>query len=340
MNQEFINTDKSIAVILPAYNEAQTIAGVLRAFHKAAPAAWLFVIDNNSTDDTAAIANQTLKELGARGDVIFEKRQGKANAVRRAFSEIIADVYVMVDADNTYPAEQIWDLVGPILSDKADLVVGDRRSSGDYRRENKRPMHNFGNNLVQKLARVVSGTDIVDILSGYRAMSRYFVESYPILVEGFQLETDMCLFAAQAKMRTLEVPVSYSDRPEGSFSKLNTFQDGLRVLRCIFDMFRQFSPFTFFAIMAGFFILLSLLCGSIVIHEWFTTRYITHVPLSVLAVAFGLMGIIALGTGVTLDAVSYKNRRDLEYVLKQKFKPGYILDERASSREFDRTKDV
>lgn len=318
-------TDQSIAIILPAYNEEQTIASVLRAFHLAAPRAGLFVIDNNSKDRTAAIARQTLAELGACGDVIFEKRQGKANAVRRAFNEVQADVYVMVDADNTYPAEQIWDLVEPVLTGEADLVVGDRRSHGDYQRENKRRMHNFGNNLVQRLTRAVSGTEIVDIMSGYRAMSRYFVECYPILVEGFQLETDMCLFAAQAKMRTREVPITYIDRPEGSFSKLDTYKDGIKVLRCIFDMFRQFSPFTFFAITAACFILLSLICGSVVIHEWLTTRYITHIPLSILAVAFGLLGIIALGTGVTLDAVSFKNRRDLEYILKRAYTPKHRM---------------
>lgn len=318
---------KSVAIILPAYNEELTIAEVLRSFHESIPQAGLFVIDNNSKDRTAEIAKLTITEIGAHGAVLSEMRQGKANAVRRGLNEVNADVYVMVDADNTYPAAQVWDLITPVLSGEADMVNGDRRSSGDYRRENKRLLHNFGNNLVQKLTRIVSGTEIVDIMSGYRAMSRYFVDSYPILVEGFQLETDMCLFAAQTNMRTLEVPISYTDRPEGSHSKLSTFQDGLKVLRCIFDMYRQFSPFTFFAVTAAFFILLSLICGSVVVHEWLITRYITHVPLSILAVAFGLLGIIALGTGVTLDAVNYKNRRDLEYILKRNYRPRHSADQ-------------
>lgn len=315
--------NKNVAIILPAYNEELTIAEVLRAFHKAIPQAGLFVIDNNSQDKTTNIALQTLKELGANGAVFFEKRQGKANAVRRGFNEIKADIYVISDADNTYPAEQVWDIITPILDDEADFVNGDRRSHGDYRRENKRLMHSFGNNLVQRLTRIVSGTDLVDIMSGYRAVNRYFVECYPIMVEGFQLETDMCLFAMQAKMRTKEIPISYVDRPEGSYSKLNTFHDGLKVLRCIFDIFRYSCPLIFFASVAAFFILLSLISGSVVVHEWITTSYITHIPLTILAVALGLLGIISLGIGVTLDAVSYKSRRDLEYVLKQNYPSTY-----------------
>lgn len=317
--------DKSIAVILPAYNEEQTIADVLRAFHAAVPQAGLFVIDNNSADATGDKARQTLEELGAQGAVILETRQGKANAVRRGLTEVEADVYVMVDADNTYPAGQVDRLIDPVLSGEAELVIGDRRSGGDYEKENKRPMHNFGNNLVQRLTRMVSGSRVVDIMSGYRAMSRSFVEAYPILVDGFQLETDMCLFAAQARVRTLEVPITYVDRPEGSFSKLNTFQDGMKVLCCIFSMFRQFSPLAFFAMVAAFFVAASLLCGGVVIHEWIMTRYITHVPLALLAVALGLLGIFSLGTGVILDAVSYKNRRDLEYVMKKTCRPRYVL---------------
>lgn len=318
----------AIAIILPAYNEDVTIEDVIRAFHAEIPEAGIFVIDNNSSDDTAETAKRVLRELGASGAVLVEKRQGKGNAVRRAFLEVDADIYVMVDADNTYPAHQVHELIAPIAAGRADMVVGDRRSHGDYSRENKRPLHNFGNNLVQWLVRAVSGTEVTDIMSGYRAMSRQFVQCYPILIEGFQLETDMCLFAAQARMRTMETPVQYVDRPHGSISKLNTFQDGARVLICIFDMFRYFNPMLFFVICSSFFILLSLACGSVVIHEWLTTHYINHVPLALLAVALGLLGIISLATGVVLDAIRYNSRRELEMLVKERQPVRYGVEAR------------
>lgn len=216
--------NRSIAVILPAYNEELTIAGTLRAFHAVMPDAFFYVVDNNSTDATAHIAEETLANLGAQGGLLHEARQGKGNAVRRAFFEIDADVYVLVDADMTYPAEALPQLVAPILAGEADMVYGDRLSEGDYARQNRRTFHGFGNSLVQGLVNAVSGTHFTDIMTGYRALSRAFVKSYPVLVEGFQLETDISLFAAQARLRVLGIPIRYVDRPEGSYSKLNTFR--------------------------------------------------------------------------------------------------------------------
>jgi glycosyltransferase involved in cell wall biosynthesis len=328
---EIMKSDKTLAIILPAYNEALTIENVLRSFHAVAPHAGLFVVDNNSTDDTASVAEKTLAELKAQGAVLSERRQGKGNAVRRAFMEVDADIYVMVDADDTYSAASLRDIVQPILDGRADMVNGDRRSNGDYGTENKRLFHNFGNRLVQKLVHMVSGTTIVDIMSGYRAMNRHFVQCYPILVDGFQLETDMCLFAAQARLRVVEVDISYKDRPDGSFSKLNTISDGLKVLWSIFNVFRHCSPFLFFAIFSCFFFILSISCGSIVVSEWLATGLISHIPLTILSVALGLFGVVLFSIGIFLDTINYQNRREIEFIIKSRTIPKFVVKAGADS---------
>lgn len=329
--------NRSIAVILPAYNEELTIAGTLRAFHAVMPDAFFYVVDNNSTDATAHIAEETLANLGAQGGLLHEARQGKGNAVRRAFFEIDADVYVLVDADMTYPAEALPQLVAPILAGEADMVYGDRLSEGDYARQNRRTFHGFGNSLVQGLVNAVSGTHFTDIMTGYRALSRAFVKSYPVLVEGFQLETYISLFAAQARLRVLGIPIRYVDRPEGSYSKLNTFKDGFRVLSTIFTIFRQCNPLVFFSFVAACCVVLSVLCGAVVIGEWLTTHFVTRVPLAVLSVAFGLLGAIALGTGFTLDAINYHRRLQLEAHLQQSTTPRFSLRRSSSSPVIERS---
>ncbi|RXF77246.1 glycosyltransferase [Desulfovibrio sp. DS-1] len=310
-------SEPRIAIIIPAYNEAQTVAETMKAFHAVCPTAALYVVDNNSQDATADIAAETLQRLGATGRVLREWRQGKGNAVRRAFLEVDADVYVLTDADMTYPAEQLPELLAPVLEGKADMVCGDRRSHGDYSRENTRPFHGVGNRLVQYLVNVTSGTQLVDIMTGYRVLSRLFVRCYPIVVEGFQIETDMTLFAAQARMRIVEIPVRYVNRPEGSFSKLNTFRDGARVLRTIFTVFNHCNPLAFSMLVAFFLAVGSILAGSVVITEWLTTSYITHVPLAVLAVALGLLSATFLGTGILLNSMSYQRKLDLERVIQR-----------------------
>ena len=224
--QEYSSPNIKIAVVLPAYNEALTIKATLEEFHKALPTANLYVIDNNSTDESGKIAKDTLVTLGNCGKVFFEPWQGKGNAIRRAFYEIDADIYLMVDADATYPAEQCHELIAPVVRGEADMVVGDRLSDGDYNRENNRPFHNFGNHLVVNLVSFVGKLKFNDVMSGYRAMNRTFVRNYPLTVPGFQLETDLSLFAAINRYRVKEVPIRYKNRPEGSASKLDTYRDG------------------------------------------------------------------------------------------------------------------
>lgn len=196
-------------------------------------------------DSTESLARETLERLKCHGGVINEPRAGKGNAVRRAFIEIDADIYILADADMTYPAFQAHDLITPIVNGTADMVVGDRHSAGHYAAENKRAFHGFGNCLVRDLVNKLFGAKLADIMSGYRAFNRRFVKNYPILVEGFEIETDMTLHALDKRFRILEVPVEYRDRPEGSFSKLNTFRDGMRVINTITTVLRYYRPLAF-----------------------------------------------------------------------------------------------
>jgi glycosyltransferase involved in cell wall biosynthesis len=305
-----------IAIILPAYNEAATVAATIRSFHAALPEATIVVVNNNSRDDTAAIAGRTLAELGATGCVLNESRQGKGNAVRRAFLEVDADVYVMSDADLTYPSERIHDLIRPILQGTADMVVGDRHTGGHYAAENKRALHGFGNQLVQRLVNWLFGAKLVDIMSGYRAFNRSFVKTYPILVEGFQIETDMTLHALNRRMRIVEIPVEYKDRPEGSFSKLNTVSDGLRVISTIIRILRHYRPLFFFGAMSTLFFVSGLIAAAPVLEEWLQMQYITRIPLAVLAASLEVVAFLLLAVGIILDSLSHheKHRAELHYL--------------------------
>lgn len=305
-----------IALVLPAFNEGQTIGGTIEAFHAEMPDALIVVIDNNSQDATSRIATDTLERLGANGKVIHEPRQGKGNAVRRAFLDIEADVYVLADADLTYPANRLHDLVRPILDGRADMVVGDRLSGGHYASENKRPLHNFGNALVRRLVNRLFNASLIDIMSGYRAFNRSFVKTYPILVEGFQIETDMTLHALHRRMRVIELPVEYRDRPAGSFSKLNTFSDGARVIFTIAQILRYYRPIIFFMVLSILFALAGFTAATPVFEEWFTTGYISHVPLAILAAALETIAVLLLAVGIILDSISHheKLKAELHYL--------------------------
>lgn len=239
---EQISVPVTVAVVLPAYNEELTIEATIRAFHDALPEAAVWVINNRSSDATESIARATLSALGCLGGVLNEARKGKGNAVRRAFLEIDADIYVLADADLTYPAERARDLMAPVIEGHADMVVGDRHSAGHYAAENKRALHGFGNRLVRNLVNRLFNADLADIMSGYRVFSRRFVKNYPILVEGFEIETDLTLHALDKRFRIVEMPVEYRDRPEGSLSKLNTVSDGARVLFVIMQILRHYRP--------------------------------------------------------------------------------------------------
>lgn len=308
--------EKRVAILLPAYNEELTIASSIRAFHQAMPEALIYVIDNNSSDATSAIAQSEINAIRTNGKsiggVLSEKRQGKGNAIRRAFMEIDADIYVMADADMTYPAEQIGDLITPILKGQADMVVGDRHTHGAYRRENKRKFHGFGNALVTGLVNKIFRAVLVDIMSGYRAMSRLFVKNYPVLIEGFELETDLTLHALHNRFRIVEIPIAYVDRPEGSFSKLDTLSDGRRVLLSIFNILRHYRPLVFFGVASPIFMAASLLSAIPVMQDWFSERYIHHVPLAILATGLALVSIILFSIGLVLDSVVHLQRFNYE----------------------------
>ncbi len=301
-----------VAIILPAYNEELTIAGTIKAFYKALPSARIVVIDNNSNDKTRAIAEETLRSLQATGEVLTEARQGKGNAVRRAFMDIDADIYVMADADLTYPAERIGDLIRPVALQRADMVVGDRLSAGHYRNENKRLFHDFGNELVRALVNTLFQARLKDIMSGYRVFSRSFVKTYPILTEGFQLETDVTLHALDKRFRILEIPVEYKDRPAGSVSKLNTFRDGARVLFAIAQILRFYRPLFFFGCLAGLFCLGGIAASLPVFDDWFRFQYIYHLPLAVLAASLETIAVMSLSVGLVLDSITHQEKMRFE----------------------------
>jgi len=302
----------TIAIILPTYNEELTIADTIEAFHHELPEARLIVVNNNSTDNSAAIAHDTLKRLNAYGAVINEYRQGKGNAVRRAFKDVDADIYVLSDADFTYPANRVHDLLKPIAEKQADMVVGDRQSGGHYKNENKRKFHSFGNDLVTILVNKLFRSNLMDIMSGYRAYSRLFVKNYPIMVDGFQIETDMTLHALDKRFRIVEIPVEYKDRPSGSVSKLNTFADGAKVLFTIAQILRYYRPLMFFGGLSLLFGILGLVASVPVFQDWIQYRYIYHVPLAVLAVALELVSVMSVSAGLILDSIAHQNKMEFE----------------------------
>lgn len=301
-----------IAVVLPAYNEEKTIRGVVLDFARELPDASIYVIDNNSKDLTNKIAKETLEEIGNRGKVLFEGRQGKANAIRKAFSEIDADIYVMVDADLTYPASDVHKLIEPIRNGRADMSVGDRMSEGKYHNENKRRFHGFGNDFIKFCINTIFKTDLKDIMTGYRAFTRRFIKNYPILIEGFELETDLTLHALDNRFAIAEVPIDYRDRPEGSFSKLNTFKDGYRVIFTIVKMLKNYRPFTFFGFLSLICFILGLAAGAPVLVEFIRTQFVSHVPLAILATGLMIFSLLLFSVGLILNTVVKLHKADYE----------------------------
>jgi glycosyltransferase involved in cell wall biosynthesis len=301
-----------IAVILPAFNEEITIEQTIKEFHEALPEAEIYVIDNCSTDRTKELAQLLLMTYG-KGKVIFEQKKGKGNAIKTAFKKIEADIYVLADADATYPAHQAKDLIHVLLENDADMVVGNRQVTGHYKKENKRTFHVFGNQLVNFLVNKLFNTHLTDIMSGYRVFNRKFVKNYPIIVEGFEIETDMTLHALHHHFKIKEVDIVYRDRPKNSFSKLNTLTDGKRVLLTLLHIFRFYKPLKFFGILTLFFAASSLIAGYFPIHEFFQTHYITKVPLAILACGFGILSMIFLSIGLILDTL--RKQEDMQYHL-------------------------
>ena len=274
-----------IAVLVPCYNEEQTIEKVITDWKEQLPEAVIYVYDNNSRDNTVAIA----KRAGAV--VRHEYMQGKGNVVRRMFREIDAEVYIMVDGDDTYPADYGREMVDLVLKKNADMVVGDRLSS-TYFQENKRPFHNFGNSIVKAAINFLFKTEIKDIMTGYRAFSFQFAKSFPILSKGFEIETEMSIHAVDKNMQVENIVIEYRDRPEGSESKLNTYSDGIKVLRTITRLFRIYKQLAFFGVIAGVLALLSILFAAPVFITYLQTGMVPNFP-TLIVCGFTMMAAIS-----------------------------------------------
>lgn len=302
-----------VAVLIPCYNEAVTIGKVVDDFKRVLPDADIYVYDNNSKDDTAAIA----EDHGAI--VRTEPRQGKGNVVCQMFREIDADYYIMVDGDDTYPAEAAPRLLEPLMNDTADMTVGDRLSNGTYGEENDRAFHGFGNNLVRWLIKVIYGYAFDDVMTGYRAFNRIFVKTMPVLSEGFQIETELSIHAVDKRFRITDVPIDYRDRPEGSYSKLSTFGDGAKVLRAIASLFKDHKPMAFFGWLALILIVLGLIAGIPVIAEYFQTGLVPRFPTAILAIALVICGALSFTAGIILDTVAKTGRKQWELFTYQAY---------------------
>lgn len=293
--------NKKIAVLIPCYNEELTVEKTVSDFKHVLPDADIYVYNNNSKDRTKELA------LKAGAIVKDEYRQGKGAVVRSMFRDIDADVYIMVDGDDTYPAEEVDGLIKPVLEGKADMVIGDRLSS-TYYTENKRPFHNFGNSLVKGLINFLFKSDLNDIMTGYRSFSKKFVKCMPVMSDGFQIETEMTIFALTNNMQVVNVPITYRDRPEGSESKLNTFSDGYKVLLTLFNLFKDNRPFLFFGCLSLIIFILGLVVGIPVIDEFIKTAYITKVPSAILAAALMINAFLLMSVGIILDAIKNQKR--------------------------------
>ena len=305
--QPFYTADfGTVAVLVPCYNEAVTIAKVVDDFRRCLPDATIYVYDNNSTDGTADIARE-------RGAVVRkETRQGKGRVVRSMVRDIDADYYIMVDGDDTYPAEAAADLLRPLMEGEADMVVGDRLSNGSYGDENDRAFHGFGNNLVRWLIKRIYGFDFSDVMTGYRSFSRVFAKTMPVLSPGFEIETELSIHAVDKAWRIVEVPIDYRDRPEGSESKLSTFSDGFKVLKMIMSLFKDYKPMALFGWLTLIFVVLGLVAGVPVVVEFARTGLVDRLPTALLAVALMLMGMLSFVCGLILDTVVKGNRQQYE----------------------------
>lgn len=297
---------EKIAVLIPCYNEELTIEKVIKDFRKELPDADIYVYDNNSKDKTAQIA------LDNGAILKHEYKQGKGNVVRSMFRDIEADIYIMVDGDDTYPAEFVHELIKPVVSGQADMCIGDRLSNGTYQKENKRHFHEFGNNIVRKAINVLFNTNLRDIMTGYRVFNKTFVKNMPVMSPKFEIETEMSLYALDKRFVIKEIPIIYRDRPEGSTSKLNTVSDGIKVVKTIIKMFKNYKPLKFFTICAVIIFILGLLVGIPVIVEFIKTSYITKIPSAVLATGFIIVSVIVGQCGVILDTVVKQNRENYE----------------------------
>ncbi len=298
-----------IAVLIPCYNEEKTIEKVVKDFREVLPESRIYVYDNNSTDRTGEIAEK------AGAIVRQEYKQGKGNVIRRMFREIDAQCYIMADGDDTYPAASAIEMSQLVLEKKADMVVGDRLSS-TYYQENTRPFHNFGNNLVRKVINYIFKSDVKDIMTGYRAFSYQFVKTFPVLSQGFEIETEMTIHAVDKNMSIENVIVNYKDRPQGSESKLNTYSDGFKILLTIFNMFRRYKPLRFFTSLALILAMFASVLFIPVFLSFLAVRRVDRFPTLIASGFIMMSSIIAFFMGLLLDDSKNKSSQEFEYKLQ------------------------
>lgn len=300
--------NKKIAVLIPCYNESKTIKKVVEDYKKVLPEADIYVYDNNSSDHTDAIARK------AGAIVRYEYRQGKGNVIRSMFKDIEADCYLMIDGDDTYPAENAREMCDLVLDKNVDMVIGDRLSS-TYFTENKRPFHNFGNRLVRGLINFLFESNVRDIMTGYRAFSYDFVKTFPVLSKGFEIETEMTIHALDKNFLLEEVKVGYRDRPAGSVSKLNTYRDGFRVLKTIGRLFKEYKPTIFFSLLSLLFLIVSICFSIPVFSEYFKTGLVPRYPTLIFSGFMLMIAIILFACGLILEVVVKKHRQLFELML-------------------------
>ena len=291
-----------IAVLIPCYNESKTIAKVVGDFKKQLPEANIYVYDNNSTDNTADIARQ------AGAIVRYEQRQGKGNVVRRMLTDIEADCYLLVDGDDTYPSDNAKEMCDIVLNEHYDMVIGDRLSS-TYFQENKRPFHDYGNRFVRYAINQIFHSDIKDIMTGYRALSRHLVMSVPLLSEGFEIETELTINVLDNQLHIKQIPVEYRDRPIGSTSKLSTFKDGIKIIATIFRLFRDYKPLVFFSWISSILILASLLILLPVFIEYLQTGLVPRFPTLIVCGFIILFAILLWMCGLILQVLLIRHRQ-------------------------------
>ena len=297
-----------IAVLIPCYNESMTIGKVVDDFKKAVPEATIYVYDNNSTDGTDEIA----KKAGAI--VRYERKQGKGNVIRTMFREVDAQVYLMIDGDDTYPAEAARDLIEPILNKGAHMVIGDRLSS-TYFTENKRPFHNFGNSIVRMIINKVFKCNVYDIMTGYRAFSYTFVKTFPVISKNFEIETEMTIHAVNKNLNLENVVIDYRDRPKGSESKLNTFEDGFKVIGTIVKLFKNYKPLAFFGSISLILFILAAIAFIPILIKYFKVGVVSRIPALITCGFSVLASLICLFTGLILSTIVSQNRQNFEFDL-------------------------
>ena len=302
--------NKKIAVLIPCYNEATTIEKVVKDYRQVLPEADIYVYDNNSTDGTDEIAKQ------AGAIVRYESKQGKGNVIRTMFREIEADCYLMVDGDDTYPAESAREMCDYVLNENVDMVIGDRLSS-TYFTENKRAFHNFGNRIVRWSINTIFRSKINDIMTGYRAFSYEFVKSYPVLTKGFETETEMTIHAIDKNLTLKEISVQYRDRPVGSVSKLNTYKDGVKVIKTIATLFKEYKPGLFFNLIALIIFIVAAILAIPVFIEYMNTGLVPRFPTLIVSGLLAVISLLLTTTSIILQVIVKKNKQIFEILLNQ-----------------------